>query len=260
MSEAPATKIFARVIEIPPGAPWDQYRAARLDAVHGAPLAAGDVAFALKRLSPWRPRTSARYGVAYRRKSEPGVSDIVEVMLVGRPVRFRFPGQAARADGNLVATGVLGALAAAALLAGGLKAVEARAAKAEALTRLEARAAVLVRQDRRDRQARAEAALIRRADGEGRGFADLTSDLWWLGQVRNAEVALRRIQWSRGAMVITGFGAETLIAGAERPVHALGDAAGLRTWRIGALPPAVVRGGVTRPSIVSRPSGVGGGS
>lgn len=263
MNEAPAdaAKIFARIIEIPPGAPWDQYRAARLDAAHRAPLAAGEVAFVLKRLDAWRPRAPARYGVAYRRRGASDAADIEDVVLDGRTVRFRFRSARPRDLRGVLPTLAVAALAALALAGAGLKALEARAVKAEALTRLEANAAVAARLDRRRRQAEAEAALIRRADGEGRGIADLVADLWWLGQARAPEVILRKIEWTREAMVVEGVGDRRLVAGAERPVQLTSDSRGAKTWRVGSPPPPVVRNGVVRPSIVSSapaPSGKGG--
>lgn len=259
-----APQLFTRVIVIPPGAPWDQHRAARLDAAHGAPLAGDEVVFALRRLDPWRPRTSARYGVAYRRCLGADVSETVEARLEGRSVRFRFGGPIARPREPrvLIVTAAMTLLAGLALMGGGFKAREVRAAKTETLERLEANALIGVRQDRRRRQTIAELALVRRADGAGRDFADLAGDLWWLGQVRDPAVKIQTVLWSRGALIVTGSGGDSPVRSAERPVERLQASAGQGVWRIGPPAAPVVRQGLVRPSVVSQspPQSKAGGS
>jgi hypothetical protein len=61
----PPPEVLARSIVVPPGLPWDQAQAARLEARHGAPLPMADLAFQLKRLEGWRPGGPGRFAAFY---------------------------------------------------------------------------------------------------------------------------------------------------------------------------------------------------
>ena len=54
-------QVFVRVFQAPAGMPWEQGRAARLEARHGSPLPIADVMHQVKRLGAWSLGQPGRY-------------------------------------------------------------------------------------------------------------------------------------------------------------------------------------------------------
>jgi len=250
--QGPEAKVFARGFATPPGAPWDQWSAARLEARHGAPLPVADLHWSLRRLDRWRAGAEGRFAVAYMLRSAvaaPPGPTIVEIE--GAPVRFSFgPPLRLPPIQPLPLVVIVGALA----LSGfcGWEAWRARVEKEAQLSRLEDVAQRAERLARRQRQAVSDARAVERAGLQGRSFADLTEDLTWLGANREAGSVVQGVVW-------TPEGLEARLAGDGRPVvhdeRAIAAIPGeQRAWRIGRAPPPVVRGGVARPSIMSKPA------
>jgi len=249
---SPGGQPYVRMLEIPPGAPWDQARAARLEAAHGAPLGGETLLWALARMEPWRPRAPTRYAVAYvRREAAPGAPLAVDVN--GRAVRFRFPFPAGRGRIRLAGRGMTVVLAGLVAVVAALdlpKALDLRGAREQALARLEANAQRWERLARRERQQRADAALLRKTGADRASFADLAADLFWLGQARAPSVAIQRVQWRPDQMQVTSLGPGAPVLGSERRIERLGEGAGVSEWRIGGQPVQVVRAGAARPSVM----------
>ena len=63
-------QVFARAIVTPPAPPWEQIRAANLEARHGAPLPLAELMHRVKRLSGWAPGRPGRFAVFYVRSKE----------------------------------------------------------------------------------------------------------------------------------------------------------------------------------------------
>jgi hypothetical protein len=246
-----AGQVFVRLIEIPPGAPWDQFWAARLDAAHGAPLGGDALVWAIRRLEPWRPRSPGRFAAGYVRREAIRDREVV-VDAGGTPVRLRFAQPELRRR-RVTRLALTGGLAAVALVAGGLgvqKALELRSQREQTLARLEDNAARWERVARRERRQAADVALLKKAGADRASFADLAADLFWLGQAKAPSVAIERVQWSRGEMRVVSVGPGRPVLGSERALEPVAEVAGAREWRIGGASPTVVRGGIARPSVV----------
>jgi hypothetical protein len=252
----PRSRFFTRTLEIPAGAPWDQAGAARLEGLHGSPLPADQVVMQVRRLERWRPRRPARFAAIYVRASELTDGLVHEAVIDGRRIRFTFRDSAATARRS-VDLALTALLVAGAVLAAGFavkSALAVREAKDAQILRLEQNAERRERQARKDRQLAAEARLIRAADAQGHDVAHLLTDLGWLAAVKTTAGGVQRIEWTPDAMTVTAMGREAPVFGEERPVAAIGEAAGATRWKIDHAPPAVRRGGVQRPNVVERPS------
>src|SRR5688572_20809131 len=83
-------QVFVRTFSTPSGLPWEQARAARLDAEHGAPLPLRDLLHRVKRLSPWSPGAVGRYAVFYVRRRDYRGAFETTVDVDGQPVRVTF--------------------------------------------------------------------------------------------------------------------------------------------------------------------------
>lgn len=93
-------KPFTRVITTPPAFPWDQEKAAQLDARHTSPMAGmsgGGLTIVVKRLKPWRPKESGRFAAVYLKGNVPpqGLSFMVDVQ--GQPVKVEIASKTTQA-------------------------------------------------------------------------------------------------------------------------------------------------------------------
>lgn len=251
-AQSDAPRFYVRVVETPPGAPWDQSRAARLDASLGAPLGANALTWAVERLAPWRPRMPGRFGVAYvRRQDAPTGPSTLSVE--GVQVRFRFstPEEQTR---RLRTTATTGVLAAAAICGGVLatqKALSVRAEREASLAQLEVNARGWDRVAHLRSQAASDGAVLRRAGVQGATFGDLAADLFWLGRAKAPSVTIERVRWSSSGLEVTALGPGQPVIGSERKVEPVGESGGARIWRIGSASLRSVerRGGISRPSV-----------
>lgn len=251
-ADAGPARFYVRVVETPPGAPWDQSRAARLDASLGAPLGADALIWAVERLAPWRPRMPGRFGVAYvRREDAPGGPAMLSVE--GAQVRFRFS-SAEEQNRRLRTIATIGLLAAAAICGGVLavqKALSVRAEREAALAQLEVNARGWDQAASLRSQAASDAAALQKAGAQGAAFGDLAADLFWLGQAKAPSVTIERVLWSPGGLEVTALGPGQPVIGSERKVEPAGELGGARRWRIGPgrARPVERRSGISRPSV-----------
>jgi hypothetical protein len=252
MSLAEASDVFVRRIDTPPGAPWDQARAARLEALHGGPLGASDLAFSVKRLSSWAPGAPGEFAAAYMHRAR--VSDqpvMVRVGAVEHAFRFRDAALERRRLAELTLT--LGMVAAATLALGlaGERALSVRAANEAQLAQQE-RLAARQRQLAAEASSRAaDAGLLLRAGVPPAGVAGLADDLLWLGQAKAPSVVVQRVRWTPQAMEVLSEGPGEPVLGAERRIEPAGDFAGARLWRITRPSMGPTASGVSRPSVVT---------
>jgi hypothetical protein len=246
-------QLFVRRIDIPPGAPWDQHRAAKLAAAHGAPLSRDVVAASLKRLAPWRARRPGVFAVAYIRRADLPPDGVVEGALEGKALRFAFQpaGLALARARKLAITGLLAIVAIAALGLGVQTALNRRAQNEQLLARLESNASRGERLGRRSAQRALDMRLVRLAGAEHSSFADLAADLAWLSQARRPSALIQRVTWGSAEIAVLSMGPDAPVSGSERQMESEPAAAGAREWRIRAAAPPVVRSGVVRPSVVS---------
>lgn len=94
-------KPFTRVVTTPPALPWDQARAAHLEARHTSPISAGtsgqSLSIIVKRLEPWRPKTAGRFVAVYLRGAPKGALSF-DIEVQGRTVRVDIPSRAEQAE------------------------------------------------------------------------------------------------------------------------------------------------------------------
>jgi hypothetical protein len=216
--EPPGPTIFARSIAVPAGAPWDQRRAATLDAKLGAPLPLSDVVYKLWRLEAWAFRRPSRFAVAYVRAREIGDRFDATAIVDGRAIRVRLysiRGQARRARVIGIA---VGAAIVSVLLVGGTVA-QALATHAEVNTKLagvEATLAVLEREaDTLDRL-KDQTRWLNASHVQGQSLNAALSDLAWASAAKNPAAHIDAIHWERGLMGITVRGDAAPLAETER--------------------------------------------
>jgi len=238
-------QVFVRAIVTPPAPPWEQTRAANLEARHGAPLPLAELLHRVKRLAPWAPGRPGRFGVFYVHAKEFRAPFETEVEVDGQSVKVAFGragDQVQRAQGwavillLFVLTGA--GLGTGLVLATGARAqAEARLATAEKLGAERFAAAQAYR-----RQV-AQARELRLALGRGRSISDLVGDLTWVATSKTPEARLAAVHWQGGVMAVEVRGEQPPFAAPdrrlERAAHPL--RAGVWLWGIGAKQAAADR-------------------
>jgi hypothetical protein len=241
--------VFARTISSPPGAPWDQARAAALEARLGAPLPLSEVVYRLWRLDSWTLGRPARYAVFYVRAREIGDRFDTTVVVDGRSIRVRLFSSAERQRQARVSAIVLvGGISASLLVLGALtSALSTRSEATFKLAALQQTAAVRLRQaatlDRLKDQARGLTA----AHVRGQSLNDFLNDLAWASAAKTPGAHIDTLHWERGLMGVEVRGdtppfgqADRAVIKADKPVRP-----GVWLWGVG---PAQARAKAPAPA------------
>jgi hypothetical protein len=203
-SRPPDPKVLVRTIPTPPGLPWDQARAARLEAVHGAPLPMADIVFRLQRLDPWRPGAPGRYVAFYvlARELTGRLDTTVEVDGRILPVSFLTPAQQRVQARRVLTIGVAAGLAVFVVTAS-VGAAFAKRSQAEAtLSALETRAATRLRAvEVRQKLKTQNRALEAQPDRGGR-IRDALSDIAWASAAKSPEAHIEQLHWEPGLLAV----------------------------------------------------------
>lgn len=218
---SPPPQVFVRALTTPPGAPWEQARAARLDARHGSPLPIGELLHQVRRLDRWRPGQSGRFAAFYVRAREARDPFETTVDVEGQAVTVRFGtsapdlrrlrgvglGLAALVvSGAALGTGVMLALGAKSSVQAELEANEQLAA-----SRLPAAAAYKARV----RQARELKALA----GAARPLDEVLADLSWVATSKTPEARIVGVHWERGLLAIEARGEQPPFLAVDRAIE-----------------------------------------
>ncbi len=238
--EPPANtpKVFVRAIPTPPGLPWDQARAAALEARAGAPLPLSEVIWRLKRLGPWAPGRPGRWAAFYVRSGEVGEELAAEPMVEGRPVPIRFQSFAAQQRRmRRLAVLALSAGAAAALVLGLATAViSARAQAADRLDTLELTTARRLKQAEETERLRAQTRALDAAHVRGQTLDDVLKDLAWVSTAKAATARVEGVHWDRGYTAVEVRGDAAPFDRLDRPVQKSAKPARAGVWLWGVAP------------------------
>jgi hypothetical protein len=248
---APTTpQVLPRTISTPPGPPWEQARAARLEARHGAPLAIADVAWRLRRLEPWAPGRPGRYAAFYVRVRELKTRFTAIVEIDGRPMEIEFRPEAEQRQRVQAATYVALAILGTSLLSAGAIAF-ALHARSEAEMRLAASEQVAAGKLRAARVLQRRQDATRRlhaAQGAAAPVASVMADLGWASVSRAADSQVVAVHWDHGLLAVEARGDTSPFPQADGSVVRPG----------GLIRPGVYLWGVKPPKAASRPTSAAG--
>jgi len=226
--EKPAVQPHVRLITTLAALPWDQAKAASLEARSGAPLPLDQLALTVKRLGPWRRGVPGRFAAVYVRRDEVGERLEVPVHLDGAEasVSFLSPAEQRRRYGGLMAVVIAAAAATFMIAVGAGMALDRRAATEAELQRLEQQANTKAVQVRRGAALAAQNRAIAIEQLDGRSVGDLLADLDWLSAAKAPDARVRAVHWDHGYLALEAKGdASPLLPSnrevrrAERPVE-----------------------------------------
>ena len=226
---------YTRLVSVPAAAPWDQQRAALLNARHNSPLPDDQVLIQVKRLGSWRPNEHARFAAAYVRKSDFAGGASFTEDLGGELVAFEFSSSASKTQARrrAIIDLSLGASLIVVILFGGSASVTRRAESEAALGAAQKVDEEAARQERLSARIAKNVSKLSNAGYAGRSGGDLLEDLSWLARSRNSNSVLQSFTWDRGDFVLRS-------ADPTRPLSTAVDAQSERSgatnhiWRVGA--------------------------
>lgn len=214
-------QVFVRALTTPPGLPWEQARAARLDARLGAPLPIAELLHQVRRLDRWGFGQPGRYGAFYVRAREYRQPFEATAQVDGQAVKVRF-GTPARDSRRLRAVGaalILLVLSGAILGAGTMLALRARSAATAQLEadELLARNRLKMAEVLRDRSLQARD--LRTLVGPSRPLADVVGDLSWIATSKTPEARIVGVHWERGLLAVEARGEQPPFLAVDRPIE-----------------------------------------
>jgi len=232
--------LFYTLVEAPPGPPWVQQRAAAMAAELEAPLATEALEIAIVRLAPWSAKRTARLAVGYLRATDAAIERQRTAVIEDAPVRFVFQSRAWRAQRQrrLILTVAFVIVALTGLVGGAVRWFSMRQETVAVLETRALRARRALAAAKQQRTVARDLTLMRQTDLLGRGGAQVSADLAWLGAHREPGLALRSVTWRPGWLEVES----------DRAPMATAEALAPGRWRV-----------VPEPQMTAAPSGAARG-
>ncbi|HEX7761129.1 MAG TPA: hypothetical protein VF459_16605 [Caulobacteraceae bacterium] len=222
LAEAPPLeqKVFVRPFSVVAGAPWDQARAAGLEARLGAPLPLAEVVYQLQRLDPWRPGRPARFAAFYVRSRDVGEALEATLQVDGRrrQVRFVSAREQARKARGVVSLALGLGLALAATLGSIAVALSVRADAEGRLANLAPALAAKMKLAKTLDRERKQSQALEIAGLRGRALSDYLSDLAWASAAKAPGSRIDALHWDHGLMAVEAHGDAAPFVAGERQI------------------------------------------
>jgi hypothetical protein len=197
-------KPFTRIINTPPALPWDQERAAKLEAKHTSPIsttATGqDLTIIVRRLEPWKPRAIGRFVAIYLRGSghKLGLSFWVDVH--GRQVKVDIPSKTGQTEALKQKTWIIASVTIIGLCLFGQAAltINRRSEVASRLDVLEIQTQRLTKQEASVSKAKQNAQALAELNMTGRTPEDVINALRTVTLSRDTNSRIEAFLWEEG--------------------------------------------------------------
>lgn len=239
MAEPPSLepKVFVRALSTPAGLPWDQARAAALEARLGAPLPIGELAYQLRRLDRWSPGAPSRWAAFYIRTEAVGDRFEANPVVDGQPVPVVFTSRAERRRRSRkflrVATSM--GLAIVICLGAGVSALSIRGRAEAELANAEQVATARLTLARRLHRLKAQTRALDGASLRERNLGTALADLAWAAAAKAPDARLLAVHWDHGLMVFEVKGETVPFTSADRAIKKAEKAVapGVTLWGVG---------------------------
>lgn len=220
-SRAEHPKVFTRLFTVPQGAPWEQARAAQLEARHGSPMPIADLFWRVRRLEAWGPRKPVRYAAFYVRRNEVSGQFETSVNVEGRsfPLAFGTSGVSIGRVSEIAVLTIVSLIVVSVATSGVLMASNSRNQLESEVSRAELRLKGKLRQ-LADQQKRLERQReLARLVGGSAPAQDILADLAWTASARLPEARIQAFHWDKGLIAIETRGDATPLAAAGRSLE-----------------------------------------
>jgi|GEM_PF-1189860 len=211
-------QVLVRTFATPAGLPWDQARAARLEARHAAPLPISELHYRLKRLGGWAAGRPGEFAVFYLRRSDLTGAFATTVDVGGEAIRVSFGAKSTPSVhlgelGMLMLSLILSFLILGAVLVSGWSIRQDTTQQLEALEQQTASKLNLGRKLQHD-QAQDRALAV--SQGTSGQVADVLDDLAWIAHARTPGARILSVHWDHGLMAIETRGSAAPVASTQR--------------------------------------------
>lgn len=200
---------FTRVLATPPGWPWDQSRAAMLEARHTSPLSNDGVNIIVRRLKGWALGESGEFVAIYMRAGDAFPPQGLDIDVRGRTLHIDLPSRAARAAhlkdrATLIAVAAVMVLVMLGLIT---LAFQRRGALGDHLDEVEVRIAHQAREAHAMSRAKQEAEALSEL-GVTDGFDKAITDLTYVSAAKDPSTRLDAFYWNKGFWAVEAHGAD----------------------------------------------------
>lgn len=213
--DRPGPKPFTRTLAVPPGWPWDQARAAKLEALHTSPASGDTVTTLVKRVKPWAYGEPGEFVAVYVRGAAAG--QVFEIDVHGRTVRVEVPSKAAREAMVRERAWQLGSALVVVLAIGGLLllAAQRRQALEDRLTAAELKIEHQSREARAIAAAKTNARLLGELGLKDQGVDSIMRDLSHVAAVKESDARIDAFYWRKGFWAVEAHGDTPPVRDAE---------------------------------------------
>ena len=214
-------KPFTRLVTAPPSWPWDQTRAARLEAQHTSPVSGDDVSIVVRRLKPWALGQDGKFVAIYLRGMDirQGLKFDIEIQGQRLSVDMPSPGQkAAQANERLWRIGLAGGAIACVLLMG-VMTLQRRGAEADRLAEVENQLQRKAREAEGVARAKGDAAALAELGLGNRSLDQALTDLKQLSLKRDTATRIDAFYWNKGYWAIEARGTDAPIKDGTVPLQ-----------------------------------------
>lgn len=218
---APEAALFVKPVTTRPAMPWDQARAAALEARMNAPLPIAQLAWQLRRLEPWKPGAPGRYAAIYARREDvrDGLNAVTDLDGRSIPVQFPSPGKRQEQARRLAIAGTVAGIAAFLLVSSGISVFAAHARASAELEQLEATTVRRLSQTRAQNALSAQSQAIAQAGLVNRRASRVLDDLAWASRGKAAEVGIEGFIWEPSLFAVQVRGEASPFPVADRKVE-----------------------------------------
>jgi hypothetical protein len=198
---------FTRVLATPPGWPWDQTRAAMLEARHTSPVASDGVNIIVRRIKAWALGEGGEFVAIYLRVGDPFPAQGLDVDVRGRTIHIDLPSRAARAEQLKDQVTRIAAVSVMVVVVLGLVtlAFERRAALDDHLGDAEVRVAHEAREAHAVARAKHDAEALTELDVTD-GLDKAINDLTYVTAAKDSTARLDAFYWSKGFWAVEAHG------------------------------------------------------
>lgn len=218
---APDAALFVKPITTRPALPWDQARAAALEARLNSPLPIAELAWQLRRLEPWRPGAPGRYAAIYARRDDVREGLTATADLDGRAIQVQFPTPGKRREQarRLAVVGTLAGIAAFLLVSTIISVFAVRARVGAELEALELATVRRLEQVRVQKSLQAQSQAIAEAGLTQRRASRVLGDLAWASRNRAADADIEGFVWEGDLFAVEVRGDASPFTAADRKIE-----------------------------------------
>jgi hypothetical protein len=220
-----AVRPFTRLITTPPAFPWDQQRAAMLEARHTSPVAgamkgamSGDgPQIVVRRLSPWKSNEGGRFVAIYFKPGD-ALNEEVEVEVQGKLIKIDLNAKARLLDQMRQSSWLVGCVAVIIVCLGlqlGLT-LQRRADADDQITQAESRFKHNALDLKTLARAKADAQALTELDLKSQSVSQVIHDLKTINATKQPQALIDSFLWDRGYWAVEARGPDVplLVTGA----------------------------------------------